>query len=322
MIIFLYGEDAFRSYQKVNEIKEKYLQSDKSGSGLSLFDVEDEKGVAEKIIGAISTANLLAPKRLVIVRNAVAGNDKEDKYLEEYLKKHLEGILRMDDLVLVFWERGMPLKSNSFFKFLDKNIKSQNFEKLGGAKLEQWVLKEVKRGNENSEISNAAIEKLIVYTGGNLISLSREIQKLLDFADGKMISEQDVDLLVKANLEGDIFRTVDAIGNRDRKTALSLVHRHLENGEDPFYLLSMFVYQFRNLLKISSLKEEGVYNEFEIARIAKLHPFVVKKGLGQIGRMSGQKLRGIYGELGKIDFEVKTGKIDIKLALDKFIAEI
>ncbi|MDQ1283861.1 MAG: hypothetical protein QG620_209, partial [Patescibacteria group bacterium] len=30
MVIFLYGDDQFRSRQKLNEIKQKYLDSDKS----------------------------------------------------------------------------------------------------------------------------------------------------------------------------------------------------------------------------------------------------------------------------------------------------
>ena len=50
-----------------------------------------------------------------------------------------------------------------------------------------------------------------------------------------------------------------------KKEALKLFHHHLDNGDDPFYLFSMFVYQFRNLLRIASLLEDGIFNEFEIA---------------------------------------------------------
>ena len=62
MIIFLFGDDALRSSQKISEIKNKFLSSDKSGSGLSVFDYSEEKEASKKIIDTLNTPNLLAPK--------------------------------------------------------------------------------------------------------------------------------------------------------------------------------------------------------------------------------------------------------------------
>ena len=71
MIIFLYGEDYFRSNQKIFEIRKKFLSTDKSGSGLSVFDYEEEKEVFKKIQNALNISNLLATKRLIIVKNSI-----------------------------------------------------------------------------------------------------------------------------------------------------------------------------------------------------------------------------------------------------------
>jgi DNA polymerase III subunit delta len=131
-----------------------------------------------------------------------------------------------------------------------------------------------------------------------------------------------VELLVKANLAGNIFEMIDALGNKNKKAALKLLHRHLKNGEDPFYIFSMFVYQFRNLLKVADYKENGGLAEKEIANASKLHPFVVKKSLNQINNFSLDRLKKVYQKLGNLDLKIKTGKIDIKLALDKFIVEL
>ena len=43
MIIFLYGEDGFRSQEKLKGIKDKFLEKNSSGSGLSYFDFEEDK---------------------------------------------------------------------------------------------------------------------------------------------------------------------------------------------------------------------------------------------------------------------------------------
>ncbi len=323
MIIFLYGEDSFRSNQKLLEIKHRYLESDKSGSGLSSFDAEEEKEIAKKIIDVFSIPNLLAPKRLVIIKNmALAPREALGNSLEEYFKKHLGRISEDGDLVAVFWEKDSPKKSDRLFKLIEKNSKSQNFEKLTGTKLSQWILKEMKKIDGESKISRQALEKLVAYAGENSVLLGQEIQKLVNFADGKMISEKDIETLVKANIDNDIFKTIDMIGMNNKKEALALVHRHLENGEDPFYLFSMFIYQFRNLLKIADLRERGSSSEYDIFRVTKMHPFVVRKSLAQARNLGFARLKKIYKNLGEIDLKVKTGKADMKLSLDKFVAEL
>jgi DNA polymerase III delta subunit len=76
------------------------------------------------------------------------------------------------------------------------------------------------------------------------------------------------------------------------------------------------------MLKVADLFERGIRSEYEISKISKLHPFVVKKSLMQIRSITLQKLKEIYGKLENLDTAAKIGKIDIKLGLDKFIAEL
>jgi DNA polymerase III subunit delta len=322
MLIFLYGEDSFRSHQKLLGIKNKYLESDKSGSGLSLFDCE-EKFSAEGIMEVFETPGLLSPKRLVIIKKIIAfGTETEQKKILAFLKKRKGNILDNKDLVAVFWEDIQPKKSNTLFKFLEGHGKKQNFEKLSGIKLDQWTIKRIKEINDASSISRPALSKLILYVSNNMEMLDNEIKKLVNYSGSDMISEKDVDTLVSANLDANIFATVDAIGANNKKEALFLLHRHLKKGDDPFYIFSMFLYQFRNLLKIADLKGRGISSEYEISKITKMHPYVIRKSLGQIRNFTFERLKKTYNQLGEIDNNIKTGKIDIKLALDKFVAEL
>jgi DNA polymerase III subunit delta len=329
MIIFLYGNDAFSSRRKVAEIKQKYLNSDKSGSGLSVFDCDPasragtaDRNVVKKIMSTAFTANLLSPKRLIVVENMLINLPvEEQKVIQEFLKKKGKSLIEDTDVVIVFWENVQPKKSGTLYKFLEKNAKSQKFEKLSGVKLQQLVLKNLASIDAEAKISKSALEKLIVYCGEDNFVLFSEIQKLAAYTDGKMIEEKDVELLVRAKIDGNIFAMVDAIGANNKKQALGLLHKHLEKGDDPFYILSMFFYQFRNMLKVADLREQGV-PEYEIARMTKLHPFVVKKSLSQVSRLPLVKLKTIYRKLGELDTDIKTGKIEIKLGLDKFVAEL
>jgi DNA polymerase III subunit delta len=322
MIFFLYGEDSSRSLQKVFEIKKKFLLSDPAGTGLSVFDW-DQKNNKENLLDVLAMPNLLAPKRLVIVRSLIENAiDSEKDELIAYLKKNEKSLVESSDLVLIFWEKGMPKKNGKIYKLLDKIAKAQNFEKLTGIKLNKWITEKVKEGGVVAEISDKAVEKLILFVGSDTSFLDSELQKLVDYADGKSIQEEHVDLLVKSNADISIFNTIDALANNNKKEALRLLHEHLKKGEDAFYILSMMVYQFRNLLKVADVKEQYYGNEYAIAKDLGLHPFVVKKSLQQLRNFTPIRLKAIYQLLANLDRQSKTGKIDIKIALDKFIVEI
>jgi DNA polymerase III subunit delta len=317
MIIFLYGEDAFRSNEKLAEIKNKFLQKNPDTMS-GLFDFGEKDWNVREIIINISSGGLFSSKKLVIIKNIIsAKKDFENEKFEKFLKS--EAKKEKSDLILVFWESGKVKKSSKLYKLLQKVAKCQEFELLEGVKLRNWVIGEFKKSD--ILISSAAIEKLIIFVGNDLNLLSREIEKLATYKNKGEISSEDIDLLVKSKIDTDIFKTVDALARGDKKTALKMLHDHLEDGEDPFYLLSMYFYQFRNLVKVKPLAEKNMSSQ-DIASKLKMHPFVARKSLDQARNFSWEKLKSLYKTLCEIDFESKTGKTDINLALDKFVAGV
>lgn len=227
--------------------------------------------------------------------------------------------------MVVFLEKDAPKKNNTLYKFLESlgdEIKKQNFENLTGEKLNAWIIKRIKNFDEKCGITRKALEKLVLFTGGKMFSLDQEIQKLVNFANGKIIGEKEVEELVRAETDVNIFNTIDALANNNKKEAMKLLENHLRKGEDPFYVFSMFIYQLRNLLKVADLRENQRANEYEISRITKMHPFVIRKNFAQTKNFTLAKLKIIYRKLSELDTQIKTGKIDIHLALNKFIAEL
>jgi len=323
MIIFLYGEDEFRSLEKLNEIRNKFLEKNSSGSGLSSFDFEEEKETKlSEIKKAFGSKGLFFEKQLVIIRNLLAISKKEFVLdIIEFLKS-LKNISEDKDLVVIFWEKGKTNEKNELFKFLKVGAKSQKFELLSGVKLSGWINSELKKENDKITISPKAIEKLATYCQGKLVVIQNEIKKLANYKNEGIIDENDVELLTKEKISSNIFEAIEAISSGNKKLALKLLHNQLQKGEDPIYLLMMYVYQFRNFLKVSEYTERGERNGYDIAKKAGLHPFVVQKILGQIHRFSPERLKSIYQKLQIIDEKVKTGKGDVRVELDKFIVEI
>jgi DNA polymerase-3 subunit delta len=323
MIIFLYGEDEFRSLEKLNEIRNKFLEKNSSGSGLSSFDFEEEKETKlSDIKKAFGSKGLFFEKQLIVIKNLMASVKKD--FISEVVEflKSTKNISEDKDLVVIFWEKGKTNEKNELFKFLKAGAKSQKFELLSGVKLSGWINSELKKENDKVTISPKAVEKLSAYCQGKLIVIQNEIKKLSNYKNEGIIDENDIELLVKEKINSNIFEAIEAISSGNKKLALKLLHDQLRKGEDPIYILMMYVYQFRNFLKVSEYTERGERNGYEIAKKAGLHPFVVQKILGQIHGFSPERLKKIYKKLQIIDEKVKTGKGEVKVELDRFIVEI
>ncbi|MDO8436328.1 MAG: DNA polymerase III subunit delta [bacterium] len=323
MFIFLYGKDNYRSRQKLKEIVENYRKIHKSG--LNLKHYNEENFNAEDLRNDIRQSSMFGEKKLIVLQNLFSDKSHQEKTLGL-----LQSLKDSKDIIVLYEEKEIE-KSNSLFKFLKKQGKCQEFSLLQGEKLRSWLKKEFEK--YNSEISPEALNKLIDFTGNNLWQLSNEIQKLVNFKAGPVplkgetlagkekINVEDVELLVKPKIEADVFKTIDAIAQKNKKQAFSFLHKHLEKGDSPLYLLSMINFQFRNLLIVKDFIEKNT-PYYSIAQKSKLHPFVVKKSYEQSKKFSFLELKKIYQKILEVDLSIKTGKVAPETGLDLLIGDI
>jgi len=307
MIIFLYGEDTYRMREKLKEIIERYKKIHKSGLNLKYFDDFDN------FKDGIRQTSMFKEKKLAVITDVIANPDFKEKFLE-----NKKDFLKTEDTILIYEEKDFN-KNNSLFKFLKKSAKSQEFKFLTGQKLKTWIKKEFDR--YKAKIDSEVSEKLIEYIGNDLWQMNNEIRKLASFRNNDTVKAEDIKLLVRSKVETDIFKTIDAIADKNKKQALNLLHKHLEKGDSPLYLLSMINYQFRNLLIVKDFIEK--YKPYDvILKKSGLHPFVVRKTYYQSQKFTFQELKKIYQKVFKVDLDIKTGQIQPEIALDLLIAEI
>lgn len=311
MLIFLYGQDSYRSRQKLNEIIDNYKKAHKGSFNLKIF--EGNNFDFEDIRNEIKQTSIIAGKKLLLFKDAFLNTGFKEKFL-----KNNKSFVNSKDLI-VFYEEKEILKTNALFKLLKKLAKSQEFELLSGLNLKNWIKKEFNDWNVKTE--DGVTEKLINFIGNDSWRLSNEIRKLASFAKNKIIHIKDIDILVRPKIETDVFKTIDAMAEKDKKQALELLHKHLSRGDSPLYLLSMINFQFRNLILIKNLVERN-YTYEKIQKSTKLHPYVVRKSLWQVRKFSLPELKKIYQRIFKVDVDIKTGKIEPELALDLLITAI
>jgi len=314
MLLFLYGEDDYRLKEKLKAIKKRYLDAAATEANLSVLRAEEVSDF-EKIKEDIRAMPFLAKQRMIILENFLTQASKD---LQEKLKDYLDEV--PETSIVVFVEEGIPNEKNILFQKLQKIAKKiWIFNILKPFELEKWVRdKAIER---KGRIDPQAVKILASYVGPDLWQMSAEIEKLILYKGKDLIKPADVDLLVKAKLDNNIFNLVDALGNRELKKAGRKLEELLKSGEPPLYILTMIIYQFRNILLVKDLLTRGK-GKSEIAKEIKLHPFVLQKTFSQAENFSLGQLKKIYQYLVDADLAIKTGKIEPQLALNLLITKI
>jgi DNA polymerase-3 subunit delta len=310
MIIFLYGPDTYRAHQKLNEIIGYYKKIHQSGLNLKFF--EGESLDFQDFKNWLDSTAMFKEKKLSVLKDIFSNQN----FKEEFLRQK-EKLANSSDIILIF-EKKEIAENDPLFQFLKKNSKTQEFKLLESQNLKNWVKKEFEK--YGTKITPKALEVFLDFVGNNLWQASNEIKKLVSYKNRQKIEIEDVKLLVKPKIETDIFKTIDALAEKNKKQALKLLHKHLEKEDSPLYLLAMINFQFRNLLVIKEMVEKNrTYRQ--ILNQSGLHPFLIKKSYFQARKFTFEELKKIYQKIFEVDLHIKTGRLDPQTALDLLIAE-
>jgi DNA polymerase-3 subunit delta len=345
MILFLFGEDTYSSHQKLAQIKAKFIDASLGDTNLSVADCADKDLDITQINQMILAMPFLAKTRLVVIKNLLSDGKKK---LQEQFIELLPKI--PETTVLVIYESEKVDRRTALFKTLIKtkttkntseeslqaggspprrcSIQAQEFKSLEPYELKKWIIGEVEK--QGGTIDNLAIDKLIEYIGNDLWRLSNEISKLISYK--LQATSSDVELLVRPRVVANVFDLIDAIGAKNIKKAQNELHKLTDSGQNELYIHTMVVYQFRNLLIIKDLLETQSSNlktqnyslnlKTEIAKLSGLHPFVVEKTMGQAKNYTFERLKEIYKILLDYDIKMKTGQIELGLAMDMLLIDL
>jgi DNA polymerase-3 subunit delta len=195
------------------------------------------------------------------------------------------------------------------------DIHLRAFPKMRGAEFLQWIRQ--RAGLLGASIDEAAAGALAEAVQDDPRLAENELRKLIDFSGGERpIRMNDVVRLTPYRGQADVFDMVDAIGRREGRLAMGLLHRLLEE-EDSHYVFAMVIRQFRLLI----LAAESPTAAETPAALARLPRFVLSKLLAQARNFSPDELPEIYRRLLEVDLAEKTGQADLVSALEALVAE-
>ncbi|MCK5471901.1 DNA polymerase III subunit delta [Candidatus Gracilibacteria bacterium] len=205
--LLFFGENNYLLRAEIRRIVEKFKKSE---GDLNLTILDTQEAGESEIISAGETPPFLGKVRLVVVR------DFDFKKSANILAKFIENL--PEHCTLIFTAK-KPDARTKLFKAFKKFGKTREFPLPKPAEFKKWLASEITR--ENLELEPAAMELLATFTLGDCGTAVNEIIKLKTFADGRKITQADVELLTHPNLHTSVFRLTDAIGERRIGNALA-----------------------------------------------------------------------------------------------------
>jgi len=333
MFYIIYGDDSYSCQAALNDIKAGLGSQDMVSVNTTVLD--GRKLTTRALSDVCSVVPFMAPSRLVIVEglfkrfqpgekqpraNGGSGDDgnqslKEWQGLSDFIKAMPEST------VLVMFESDLdPRSANPLVKALSPMAdKVLQLSEMKGRELTAWIKDHtVKNG---AKISAAAVALLADYVGGDLWSLSGELNKLMTYCQDREISETDVREITSFAREENIFALVDSVLEGRIKEAQLMLHRMLLYGTAPQQILSMLERQLTIILRVKELSQ-GLPPP-EIRQRLSLHPkYPLEKALKQSRTFTPARLRKAFHALLDTDVAIKTGKYEDNLALDLLVIEL
>jgi DNA polymerase-3 subunit delta len=305
------GPEAHLRRNAIELVREAAVAPDAAAFNLTEFD--GEAALMADVVAAANTFPMLAPRRMVIVRDARPLDAAEAEVLGAYLRAP------QARTVLVLAAADLDRRT-TFFKLLAQHCAVVEAEKLKGAAVQRWAAERIRA--QGGRISPGALRRLVDLTGADLDVLASEIDKLLLYSEGDgRIPDAAVDELVQNSRQVGIFELTDAIGRGDRPQALRVLGGLFDAGEAAGRILGMLARHFRQVLIVKDLASRGK-SPAEIASAAQIPGFLREEFLGQARNLDLAVVQAMYLRLAEADRRFKSSATDQRMLLEKLIAAL
>ena len=119
-----------------------------------------------------------------------------------------------------------------------------------------WLAGIVKR--EGRQIKAVTAEYMLSRTGTDMENLEREMEKLFSYTLGRNeITVADIDAICTTQITNKIFDMIEAVATRQQRKALDYYYDLLALKEPPMRILYLLARQFRLLLQVKDLMNQG-----------------------------------------------------------------
>ena len=304
MITTLTGSNHFLIQSELNKLVRDFV-TEHTDMGLQRFDGEEAE--YDQIREALESLPFLASKKLVVLRNPGANKEFIDKY-----EKLLLGLPETTDVVI---HEPKLDKRSGYYKFLKKKTEYKELAEPDEQGLIRWLTDQARA--KDGKLSASDARYLIDRLGLNQQLLSNEIAKLLTYSPN--VTRDTIDLLTDPTPQSTVFQLLDAAFAGNSKRVLAIYQEQRAGKIEPIAIIGMLAWQLHIL---SLVVTSGQRSDSEIAKDAKINPYVLRKSRQIAKDLSLPKVKQLINQLLSLDIKLKTTATDPDDALQDYLLSI
>lgn len=318
LLQLLYGTNIIRIEDEVKRIATSYA-GDLDDFNFTRLNLKETS--VEAVVEEAQTLPFLTDRKVLVIEDSYiftaakstgSVNHNIDLLLDYLSKKN-------DDTMILFTVYTEKLDNRKkVTKVLKDKGKVTEINEMTERELSLYV--ESVLNQENIEIHSEALELLLERTSYKYENVHNELSKLLLYTDGD-ITLEDVKEVVSISLEQNVFLLTEFILKNEKDKAVQLGRELILQKEEPMKLLHLIIGQFRLFYQVKILNQQG-YQEDNIAKSLKVHPYRVKLALRHVRKFPLESLLSKMMLCRDIDYKFKSSYLDRNTLFELFILEI
>lgn len=278
------GVDEKLLKDNVNIVIDKVLGNGLMDLNFTKFD--GNKVDINEVYNACETMPFMSEKKIVLIYRAVFLGDKEDRENKrrfDELYKYIDNLPEHCVLIMYYVFEDEREKPGASLKKIDKKSCVIKTDKLKGDKFYKKVQELF--DHRGRDIGRVELKFFCDNVDNNMDIIINEVNKLINYCEGRMIKREDILRLLPRKSDSDIFDLVDFLSQKRPEKAIEILNELIFRGENLMGILFMIERQIKLLLSIKVGIEEGKRKE-DIIKELKLHPYIGEKLITQSKKFS------------------------------------
>lgn len=291
-------------FARLSELKKLATAFIAEHTDMAVERYSGDEDSAERMRESAASLPFLTDRKLVVLQEP-----GHQKAWAENIDAILKDTADSTDLLIVEPKLDKRL---SYYKTLKKSTDFREFAELDVNGLARWASEYVKQ--QGGALASGDARLLVDRLGPNQQMLKQELDKLLTY--DSHITKTTIELLTDRLPQSTVFELLDVAfsGNAQRAFALYREQRALK--VEPQAIIAMLAWQLHVLALV---KAGGTRSPDDIARTAKLNPFVVRKTQSLARAINLAQIKKMIADLLMLDLNLKTKTMDADEALQLYL---
>lgn len=304
----LMGDEAFLIHEATQLLREKSVDAGTRDFNCDVFEASEVS--ASTVKDAAEVLPMMSPRRFVLYRGVDDLKDKDWEQLYPLLDNPV------DSTTLVLTCEALD-KRKKAYKRLTEHAVIVELKRPYDNQLLDWI--DYLAHKQGVKVTREAAAMIKQFVGASLTEINNELLKLKDYCGERSpIEANDVLQVVSHSRVDRIFDLTDAIGRKDRATALHTLANLLEHGQNEVGALAMITRHFRILSLLKEGQREGLSGQ-RLATKGGIPSFLMPQYQEQLRLWDENKIHRTFAVLLDTDRALKSSTVPPHVWLENFV---